>query len=127
MPGMARLLLPPEMPRRVIDIIEIIGSHARTEILRLLALEPATTVELGEALGTTRVTIYRHLIYLEEHGLVTADLKPGDRRGNRGIRWSVVPERVEELGRQWISYASGGGSQAETSAGSAGGAGTGPS
>ena len=54
MPGMARLLLPPEMPRRVIDIIEIIGSLARTEILRLLARNPATTGELGEALrGTT--------------------------------------------------------------------------
>ena len=126
MPGMARLLLPPEMPRRVIDIIEIIGSLARTEILRLLARKPATTGELGEALETSRVTVYRHLVELEEHGLVVADLKPGERRGNKGVRWSVVPERVEQLGRQWIKYASG--SDSETPAdGRAKARGTGPS
>ena len=113
------------MPQEVLDIIDVIGNHARTEILRRVAHEASTATELGEAMGISRSSIFRHLDELERHGLVVADVEPGQRRGNKTVRWSGVPERVEELGRQWISYASGG-SQSETSADSAGGA-AGPS
>lgn len=125
MPGVPRLTTPPGMPREVLDIIEVIGNHARTEILRRVAHESSTATELGEAMGISRSSIFRHLDELERHGLVVADVEPGQRRGNKTVRWAAVPERIEQLGRQWIEYASD--SDSETPDRSACGPGTGPS
>ena len=125
---MPRLSTPREMPREVVDLVDVIGNHARTEILRRLSAGPLSAMELAAVLDIHHASVHRHLVRLEEHGLVTAstDAEPGHRRGNKGVRWSVVPERVEQLGRQWIEYASG--SDSETPAdGRPKARGTGPS
>lgn len=104
---MPRLSLPAGMPEEVARIIEVLGNHARTEILRRLAHQPMTAVDLAAELDVAHSSVWRHLVQLEEHGLVKAEGDPGKRRGNKSLVWETVPERVTELGRRWIDYANG--------------------
>jgi predicted transcriptional regulator len=95
------------MTEEVAAMIEVLGSHVRTEVIRRLAQQPMTAVDLAVELGVAHSSVWRHLVLLEERGLVTADADPGRRRGNKHLVWATVPERVAEMGRQWIEYASG--------------------
>lgn len=95
------------MPREVLAIIDVIGNHARTEILRRLAHSPRSAVDLAAELEVAHSSVHRHLLKLEEQGLVEADVDPGQRRGRKTVIWRTVPERVAELGQLWIGYASG--------------------
>lgn len=104
---MPRLSLPPGMTEELASIIDVLGNHARTEILCRLAQQPMTTVELAYELGVSHSSVWRHLVLLEDHGLVLADVESGRRRGNKHVQWETVPERVRELGTRWIRYASG--------------------
>ena len=104
---MPRLSLPQGMTEEVAEIIEVLGNHARTEILRRLAQRPMTAVDLAAGLDVSHTSVWRHLVLLEEHGLVTADVEPGRRRGNKNVVWGTVPERVREMGTRWSEYASG--------------------
>jgi DNA-binding transcriptional ArsR family regulator len=88
-------------------MIEIIGSQVRTEILRLLSLQPCTAVDLADALGVAHSSVHRHLVVLEGHGLIATDVESGHRRGQRTVTWCAVPSKVGELGRRWAAYASG--------------------
>jgi ArsR family transcriptional regulator len=104
---MPRLSLPQGMTEEVAAIIEVLGNHARTEILRRLARQPMTAVDLAADLDVAHSSVWRHLVLLEEQGLVAADAEPGRRRGNKNVVWSTVPQRVREMGTRWIEYASG--------------------
>jgi len=104
---MPRLTTPAEMPQEVLAIIDVIGNHVRTEILRRLCTAPATAVDLASEMGVAHSSVHRNLLRLEEYGLVVADVEPGRRVGNKVVRWAAVPEKVEGLGRRWIEYATG--------------------
>ncbi len=104
---MPKLSLPQGMTEEVAAIIEVLGNHVRTEILRRLAQQPMTAVDLAAELDVAHSSVWRHLVLLEERGLVTADADPGRRRGNKHVVWATVPDRVREMGTQWIAYASG--------------------
>ena len=87
-------------------MIEVIGNHTRTEILRLLAVRRMTTVELAEVLEVAHSSIHRNLALLETHGLVTASVEAAARRrGNKDVTWTTNQAKVAELGAQWIAYA----------------------
>jgi predicted ArsR family transcriptional regulator len=93
----------------VSSAIEIIGSQARTEILRRLWVEgPSTAPELADMVGTNRMSAYRHLLALEEAQLVVADLAPTERTG-RTVTWRVLPQGVEGVVATWLAYVTGGG------------------
>ena len=96
------------MPEEVLAIIDVIGHHVRTEILRRLAHSPMTVVDLATEMDVAHSSVHRHLVKLEEHGLVAADTEPGQRAGRgRTVLWRTAPERVLEVGQLWISYATG--------------------
>jgi len=107
MPRMPRLSLPEGMNEGVAASIEVLGNHARTEILHRLAQQPMSAVDLAAELEFAHSSVWRHLVLLEERGLVDADVEPGRRRGNKHVKWRTVPERVRELGTLWIDYSSG--------------------
>lgn len=100
-----RLSTPHGMPKEISVVIEVIGNAVRTQVLRRLAQSSLTALELAEQLGVHHASVHRHLVLLEEHGLVTADVDAGHRRGQE-VRWATVPEKVAELGQFWIRYAS---------------------
>jgi ArsR family transcriptional regulator len=104
---MPKLSLPQGMTEEVAAIIEVLGNHVRTEMLRRLAQQPMTAVDLAAELDVAHSSVWRHLVLLEERGLVIADADPGRRRGNKHVVWATVPDRVREMGTQWIEYASG--------------------
>lgn len=97
------------MPRDVIDLIDVVGNHARTEILRHLSGGPLSAMDLAAALEIHHASVHRHLVQLEAHGLVAAstDIEPGQRRGAKDVVWKAVSEQIEELARRWTSYAAG--------------------
>lgn len=96
------------MPRDVARVVELISNAVRTEILRHLVPEPLTAMELADRAGIVHSSIYRHLVLLEEYGLVVADHPQGQRGGKAKVRWSTNPERVREVAEQWAAYATGG-------------------
>jgi predicted transcriptional regulator len=95
------------MPGEVLAIIDVLGNHLRSEILRRLARCPMTAVDLAAELDVAHSSVHRNLVQLERHGLVQADAEPGRRRGNKQLVWSTDPAMVAQLGRRWIDYASG--------------------
>jgi ArsR family transcriptional regulator len=102
-----RLSMPEDMPDAVRVVIDVIGNNVRTEILRVLAQRPLTALQLAEQLRVHHASVHRHLVLLEEHGLVTADVGRGERRG-RTVTWQTNRERLAAVGQLWIDYASGG-------------------
>jgi DNA-binding transcriptional ArsR family regulator len=105
---MPRLSTPDGMPQEVLTIVDVIGNHTRTEILHLLSAGvPMSAVELADQIGVNHSSIHRHLLVLEESGLVEADAPVGQRRGNKFVRWHLIPAAVTALGQRWIDYAGG--------------------
>lgn len=104
MGGMPRLTKPPGQPKEVTTAIKIMGNEARTEILRRLVLEgPLTVPELAAAVGSSTMSAYRHVLALEEAGLVTGDLPVGERAG-RTVSWSVDVDAVRRVPHTWLSH-----------------------
>lgn len=99
--------MPEDLPEGVRVAIDVIGNNVRTEILRVLARQPMTTIELAEQMRVHHASVHRHLGRLEENGLVTADVGRGRRRGQT-VTWRTNTEKVAEVGKVWIDYASGG-------------------
>lgn len=97
------------MPGAAKVIIEAIGHSVRTEILHQLSRRPQTVRELAGATGTVTSQVRKHLAILEELDLVRAD-RPLEERGpgrGRVVLWVTNPERVKEVGHNWIDYATG--------------------
>ena len=72
------------------------GNRARNEILRYLAHHsPATRGDIVAAVSSEAPSVAKHLIILEEAGVITADREPGQRHG-RAPRYSTNKARVRE-------------------------------
>jgi DNA-binding transcriptional ArsR family regulator len=96
-----------ELPDEVRDAIAIASSPLRVAILRVLATEPTTTLQLVDELDiTSRGTLPRNLAALEAAGAITGSPDPGQRRG-RTVTWSINRTRVRHLGRIITDYALG--------------------
>lgn len=92
---MPRLTTPPWMPPEVEVVVEALGNRARVQILRELARGDALTIaDLAPRVGTSAVSVLRHVHVLEEHGLVDGDHARGARRG-RDVRWRARSGAVE--------------------------------
>lgn len=87
MEPMPSYALPPHMREDVSMAVEIFGNKARVEILGHLATlgpgEKQTRGRIVQATSLEPVLVGRHLVALEELGLVDVDQPPGDRRGTR--------------------------------------------
>lgn len=95
---MPRYIRPPSaLPGDVEMAIESFGTMFSRAILRHLSTHgPTGAADLARELGTDANTARRTLQGLEDAGLVTADVPPGQRRG-RMVMFTVQPERLEYL------------------------------
>lgn len=76
---------------------ELLGNRARgTLVHELRRRGPLGTPELAQVLGTSHVTTYRHLMALEQGGLVSGDIPPAERQG-RAVLWSLNRDRLRQL------------------------------
>lgn len=100
---MPRLSTPSNMPDEVLVAIEVIGNNVRTELLRQLTAQPLTALELAERVGVHSASVHRHLVLLEERGLIFTEVQKGQRRGQT-VKWQTQQARVAELGRLWVEY-----------------------
>jgi len=105
--GVPRLTTPPGMPEDIAAVVTLISNPIRTEILHHLSSRPMTAMELSEAINLVHSSIHRHLVVLEQHGLVDADLPPGQRRGVPALYWHISTTRVRETADTWARYATG--------------------
>lgn len=99
------MIRPPGQSPEVVAVIEVMGSQARTEILRMLSIDgPLTTSEIARRLQIEHPRgAHRHLVDLRDAGFVQSESIDG--RGT--IRWSVVPEELPRAAQRWLDYASG--------------------
>lgn len=97
--------MPGDMPEEVLAVIDIIGNNVRTEIVRRLAQHALTAGDLAEQIDVHHGSVHRHLVLLEQHGLITTDVDAGRRRGQT-VLWRTDVVKVAELGRVWVAYAS---------------------
>lgn len=98
--------MPGDMPEEVLAVIDVIGNNVRTEILRQLAKEPLTARDLADQIGVHVGSVHRHLVLLEQHGLIAASVEAGKRQGQT-VLWRTDPEKVAESAEVWARYASG--------------------
>lgn len=100
METMPNYALPPHMQSDVSMAVEIFGNKARVAILGYLAGlgpgEKQTRGKIVEATLLEPVLVGRHLVALEESGVVTVDQPTGDRRGTRPKYW-LNRDRTEEI------------------------------
>lgn len=94
------------MPEDVLAAIDVIGNNVRTEILRCLAQEAMTARDLADSIGVHVGSVHRHLVLLEQHGLIATDVGAGKRQGQT-VLWRTDTFKVAVCGEVWTRYASG--------------------
>lgn len=62
--------------------------------------------DLAEEIGVHVGSIQRHLVFLEQHDLVTTDVNQGKRRGQM-VLWRTDTAMVIDRAQVWARYASG--------------------
>ena len=78
------------------DVLVALADPMRRRLLDALAVHPhATATTLAKRLPVTRQAIVKHLLVLEEAGLVEA------RKSGREVRFAVQPRRLERTAR-WM-------------------------
>ena len=77
--------------------VSTFGNRARNEIIRfLVANGPAARGDIVNNVSAGEPSVAKHLLFLEESGVVRADVEPGRRHG-RAPRYSVDAERIRTL------------------------------
>lgn len=76
-------------------IIDILGANrVRVAILAYLADHPkSTATDIANGIGARRVTVYSHLLDLENAGAVSADIDPQTRTGKL-VHFSLNAKKV---------------------------------
>jgi ArsR family transcriptional regulator, arsenate/arsenite/antimonite-responsive transcriptional repressor len=77
--------------------VSTFGNRARNEIIRfLVANGPAARGDIVNNVSAGEPAVAKHLLVLEESGVVRADVEPGRRHG-RAPRYSIDTERIRTL------------------------------
>lgn len=79
------------------DVFQAIADPTRRAILKLLAGKELPITEIAGSFSMTRTAVSKHLLILEEAGLVTS------RKAGREKRFTLQAEPLSELD-QWLSY-----------------------
>jgi len=77
-----------EITRMQADVLKVLASPARLEILHLLASGPLEVSRIAESIGATQPNASQHLAVLRNAGLVDAD------RHGREIRYALADPDV---------------------------------
>lgn len=104
-----------EMPRNTHPVVKdwtpeaevamaTFGNRTRNEIIRyLLEHGPEPRGEIVAHVGASDASVAKHLVLLEDAGVVGADVEPGRRHG-RAPRYSVDPARIRVLLEAHLQY-----------------------
>ena len=96
------------MPEEVSVAIDALGNRARLEVLRALSRHGELTLtEVAESLGIDRSSARRHLVTLEELGLVHGDVPRDERWRRTTVRWRADAQAVEQAFSALLDYAAG--------------------
>ncbi|RXZ00011.1 ArsR/SmtB family transcription factor [Fictibacillus sp. S7] len=79
------------------DVFQAIADPTRREILKLLAGRELAVTEIAERFPMSRTAVSKHLLILDEAGLVLS------RKTGREKRYTLQAEPLSEL-EQWLSY-----------------------
>lgn len=79
------------------DVFQAIADPTRRAILKLLAGKELPVNEISGSFSMTRTAVSKHLLILEETGLVSS------RKAGREKRYTLQAEPLSELD-QWLSY-----------------------
>ncbi|MBG0741319.1 helix-turn-helix transcriptional regulator [Paeniglutamicibacter antarcticus] len=80
------------------------GNRTRNEIIRhLLEHGPEPRGEIVANVEASEASVAKHLVLLEDAGIVSADVEPGRRHG-RAPRYSVNPDRIRVLLEAHLQY-----------------------
>ncbi|QSB15388.1 winged helix-turn-helix transcriptional regulator [Natronosporangium hydrolyticum] len=88
-------------PASIVEICSALGDDTRWEILRRLAVEPASASALAARLPVTRQAIARHLDVLREAGLVERE------RDGREVRYRALGATLNDAAAQLQAVADG--------------------
>lgn len=87
--------------------VAFMGNRAQADILRTLATEgPCTIGSLLRHLDMSRASVNKHLVTLEETGLVRGDPPTGKRHG-RSVVYAIDENRIQVLANRYIQYVTG--------------------
>lgn len=80
------------------------GNRSRNEILRYLSAHgPSTRGDIVDAVSAGEPSVAKHLLALEDAGVVTADVEAGRRHG-RSPRYAANAVRIKELLDAHLQY-----------------------
>lgn len=80
------------------------GNRTRNEMIRyLLEHGPQPRGEIVDNVDASEASVAKHLVVLEDAGVIGADVEPGRRHG-RAPRYSVNPERIKALLEAHLRY-----------------------
>ena len=97
MSSMPKIVRPSDQPAIMDAYMSAFGNRARITIIKYLQTNGASLrVDIAQETGLPNPTLGHHLSELERVGVVKGDLPPEMRRG-RTMRYSIDPQRVDEL------------------------------
>lgn len=102
--GMPRIVVPQSQPHDVSRAIDVLGNHARVELLHQLMRDaPLDSDTLAQALDVGVRQVNEHLRELRAHGLVVAEPVAGP-HGHLRAGWSVARPRLEYIATTYCEY-----------------------
>lgn len=97
MSHMPKIVRPSDQPAIMDAFMSAFGNRARITIIKYLQTNgPSLRVDIATETGLPNPTLGHHLAELESVGVVKGDL-PSEMRRGRTMRYSVNPQRIEEL------------------------------
>lgn len=100
-------LIQPDLPTDVEMAVAFLGNRAQVEILRsLTANGPCTIGVLLSHVTMSRASLNKHLVMLENSGVVSGDPAEGQRQG-RSVVYAVDARRVRFLAERCVAYIAG--------------------
>jgi ArsR family transcriptional regulator, arsenate/arsenite/antimonite-responsive transcriptional repressor len=86
------------------DAVATFGNRSRNEILRYLSAHgPSTRGDIVAAVSAGEPSVAKHLLALEEVGVILVDLEQGRRHG-RSPRYSANSARIKQLLDAHLQY-----------------------
>lgn len=97
-------LIQPALPEDVETAVAFLGNRAQVQILRMLSSRgPCTIGSLIENLDMSRPSVNKHLVSLENAGLVVGHPAVGQRHG-KSVTYQLDAGQVRSLAESCLAY-----------------------
>lgn len=92
------------VPEEVDVSVRAFGNKVNNSILRFLHERPQANLgDILESLGFKESTTQKHLVELEELGVISGDIPMGRRRG-RSVNYSLNADRIKQILEAHMAY-----------------------